>query len=105
MFPTRQNGIARQRGKLWSTETQEGDLEIVEVRQTDLNRTVKVARLTTIFNTFELLEAQILWIADDKMCFSGFERCNRGENIVDFAQSWVCTILNQRPFRKRDPTH
>jgi hypothetical protein len=105
MFPTRQNGIARQRGKLWSTETQEGDLEIVEVRQPDLNRTVKVARLTTIFNTFELLEAQILWITEDKMCLSGFERRKRGDNIVDYAQSWICSVLNQHQIRKREPTH
>jgi hypothetical protein len=105
MITTRLQGVARERGKLASSEAQDGDLEIVETRDGELKRFVKVARLTTLFNTYELVEAQIIWINEDKICLSGFERINRNGRLVDYAQSWVCAVLNQQRDRKRTPSH
>jgi uncharacterized protein YifN (PemK superfamily) len=105
MIATRLNGVARGRNRIRDAEWHEGDLQINEVREPDLKRVMKVAKMTTIFNTYELFEVQILWVDGDKMCLTGFERLKRGTNVVDYAQSWICAVLTQERIRKRTPTH
>lgn len=92
VLPTRRDGVAYERGELRRAPCTEGDLQVVDTRENNLNRIVKVAKLTTAYSTLELLECHIVWMNENKMCLSGFERVFKDGKVVDYAQSWVCLI-------------
>lgn len=92
VLPTRCDGVAYERGELKRAPCTKGDLQIVDTRENNLNRIVKVAKLTTPYSIKQLLEVHIVWMNDNKMCLSGFERVVKDGRIIDYAQSWVCLI-------------
>lgn len=47
------------------------------------------------------IEAHLLWMNGDRFCLTSFERKQVDGNIVDFAQSWICALGEQ----KYDPDH
>jgi len=96
VLPTRQDGVAYERSYLRRVPCTTGDLQIVDTRENALNRIVKVAKLTTSYNTLELLEVHVVWMNDNKMCLSGFERKAKDGAVVDYAQSWICLIGDEQ---------
>ena len=39
-----------------------------------------------------LYEVHILWMNEQRMALTGFERVQEGGKIVDYAQSWICLL-------------
>jgi hypothetical protein len=73
-----------------------GELEIIDTREQAFNRIVKLARLTTRYGDKEfisqLYEPHVLWMAGDRFTLTGFERVKKGEQEIDYAQSWLCEV-------------
>lgn len=92
MLRTRLNGIPYERHELKQTFCSEGELEIIDTRENSYNRIIKVARVKTAYNVYELYEVHILWLNGNKMCLSGFERIKTNEKFADYAQSWICLV-------------
>lgn len=99
--PTRKAGVAQDRQAVQRFEGYPGEMEITEVKDDELKRVVKVAKLTTTYQTYELLEVQIVWMSENRMCLSGFEREKKGSRMVNYAQSWICTVDKQEYWRRR----
>lgn len=73
-----------------------GDLRSIDTNETGFNRIVKLAQLIWTGSNgkeIELLyEPHILWMNDDRFTLTGFEQIKRENQVVDFAQSWLCKL-------------
>lgn len=98
VLPTREKGVAFQRGELKRVPTLDGELEIVDIRHESYNRIIKIARLDTGYNVKELLEVHVVWASGGRICFAGFERVKEDNRITDFAQSWICLLNGERGY-------
>jgi hypothetical protein len=62
-----------------------------------LGRTVRLARLIDQEDTADLLppllDAKLLWVSDNRLTLSGFERIAISGRTVDFAQTWLAKLL------------
>jgi len=100
----RQAGVARPKGSLRGAWAHKGELEIVDTRENSYNRILKMAILRndkgesikTLYNV------SILWLTDDRLGLTGFERVLREGELVDYAQSWVCRIDSQESGRDNE---
>lgn len=90
----RESGVILPRGRLQQQFGAKGLLEIIDTRENNYNRIMKLALLKNekgeILKT--LYGVSILWLTDDKMGLTGFERVLKDGVVVDYAQSWVCRI-------------
>lgn len=97
MIMMRKAGVELPRGILNDryTMTYTGELVILDTADQRLHRPLKIARMMKSAQAIacELLEAQIVWVKDDKLMLTGFERIKDAQGIVaEFKQSWHCTI-------------
>jgi hypothetical protein len=73
-----------------------GDLVISDMREDGLNRHVKVAKHSYRFGAQMeaclLYEPHLLWVNEDRFALTGFERVLESGKLVDYAQSWLCTL-------------
>jgi hypothetical protein len=99
--PTRNDGVARDRQAVQRSEGHAGELEIKDTADEGLKRIVKLAKLTTTYQTYELFEAHVVWVSENRMCLSGFERVKKGGRMVEYTQSWICTVDKQDYWRRR----
>lgn len=69
---------------------------IMDVRDEGLNRQIRIAkhvREEALSKTIDVLyEPHIIWMNADRFTLAGFERVLAGENIIHYAQSWLCSI-------------
>jgi hypothetical protein len=73
-----------------------GDLEILDVRDDGVSRVIKTARLTDHSwgdKRIEILyEPHIVWMNEGRFTLQGFERVLVEGKVVEYAQSWLCTV-------------
>jgi hypothetical protein len=90
-------GVARPTGNLRNKSSHKGDLEIIDTRENSYNRIMKLANLKDdngkVIKT--LYNVSILWLTDDKIGLTGFERVQKDGDLIDYAQSWICRIDSQ----------
>jgi len=72
-----------------------GQLTVTEERDELLHRTCRVARVIDDFrrptNVLPpLFDATLLWMSNDQMVLTGFERDDSIGSITDYAQTWLC---------------
>jgi hypothetical protein len=100
----RREGVAWPRETLRNQPSFKGNLEIIDTRENSYNRILKLAHLKDdngkVIKT--LYNVSILWLADDKIGLTGFERVQKDGDLVDYAQSWVCRIDSQEAGRDNE---
>ena len=70
-----------------------GELELLDVRDDGVGRTVRVARLTASAEAKEtLFEPHIVWMSGQRFVLAGFERMVASGATVHYAQSWLCSL-------------
>jgi hypothetical protein len=83
-----------------------GDLRILDTDDQGLRRPVKLARLmehNTQMIRETLIDPRILWCGDNRFMLTGFERIrNRHDEVVEYAQSWLCEIDTSPPDPRPD---
>lgn len=76
-----------------------GELAILDVRDDGVNRVIKTARL--VDESFAekrvevLYEPHIVWMNEGRFTLQGFERVLQEGKVVEYAQSWLCTLESQ----------
>lgn len=97
-------GVTRPKGSLRAQTSHKGELEIIDTRENSYNRILKLANLKNesgkVIKT--LYNVSILWLTDDKIGLTGFERVRKDGDLVDYAQSWVCRIDSQESGRDNE---
>lgn len=82
--------------RAWSREsTSDGDLVIAVTRDNRLNRMSKTAKLVhegMNMPPFELLDVSLEWVNEERLVLTGFEAFKENDQIIDYAQSWLCLI-------------
>jgi hypothetical protein len=73
----------------------EGQLTITEEHDKLLHRTTRVARVIGVERRpvnllAPLLDATLIWMNNDQMALTGFEREETGGGPTDYAQTWLC---------------
>lgn len=73
----------------------EGHLTLRDENDKALHRTVRVARVITTERVTRdalpaLFDATLIWMSNDQMAITGFEREAIGDLITDYAQTWLC---------------
>jgi hypothetical protein len=78
-----------------------GMLEVLDVRDDGVGRTVKVARLTAGIGPTRrqeiLYEPHLIWMSAGRFTLAGFERVQAGDQVVNYAQSWLCSTEPRAP--------
>lgn len=73
-----------------------GELSILDLRDDGVNRVIKTARLVdesfTQTKVRVLYEPHIVWMNEGRFTLQGFERLLEGGKVVEYAQSWLCSI-------------
>jgi hypothetical protein len=95
----RQAGVDQPKWKLRELVAVLGQLEVLEVldvRDDGVGRSIKVARHTTGEGTMRrqevLYEPHLVWMSDGRFTITGFEHVQIEGQVVNYAQSWLCTI-------------
>lgn len=91
----RREGVAIPKRALSREIAYDGELSIAVTQDNRLNRMSKTAKLlqTAYNSTVELMDADILWMNDERLVLTGFEsQRNQAGDIVDYAQSWLCLV-------------
>lgn len=74
-----------------------GRLLVGQSRTRMFGRTVRLARLVDQEESRDLLppllDAKLLWVADNRLTLSGFERISVSGRNVDFVQTWLAKLL------------
>lgn len=99
IYEMREFGVPVPKRLLASKSRWVGHLEIKERSDDGLHRTVVTARLWRQDRTYlalELYEPMFVWMNDDRMVIKGFDRRRVGENMVEYAQSWLCLLGDHR---------
>ena len=79
-----------------------GQLTIVEERDKVLHRTTRVARVIAFERRAvdllpPLFDATLIWMNNDQMALTGFERDDASGGQIDYAQTWLCEEAPNRP--------
>lgn len=88
-------GIALPKRELGRQAPQWGNVEVIETRSEDLNRSVRYARLSLALEKSReerLYDPVLLWMHDDRFVLTGFERIKGNHGVVDYAQSLLCCV-------------
>lgn len=91
----RREGVAIPKRALAREIAYDGELSIAITQDNRLNRMSKTAKLIeTAYNSaIELMDADILWMNEERLVLTGFEpRRNQAGEVVDYAQSWLCLV-------------
>jgi hypothetical protein len=92
----RRDGVAVPKYNLKNQIRMSGELSIQDGRDEGLFRVIKTARLVHVdFNenrTEILYEPHIVWMNEGRFTLQGFERVYKNGEIVEYAQSWLCSI-------------
>ena len=107
MVMMRRQGVALPKGQLSREIVREGILTIMDTRDNQLHRMVKVATLARPDDLksviYELIEPHIIWVNEDRFMLTGFEHEKVGDSFADYAQSWLCfNGLGKRLKNERD---
>jgi hypothetical protein len=92
----RSAGVAVPKYALREQVSWTGALSIIDVRDEGVNRVIKTARL--LDETFAdkrvqvLFEPHIVWLNEGRFTLQGFERVLEGGRVVEYAQSWLCSV-------------
>ena len=93
----RKRGVEVSRYGLEDLPAPTGRLLVGQSRKRMFGRTVRLARLVDDEGSRDLLppllDATLLWVADNKMTLSGFERIVVGRKNTDFVQTWLATVV------------
>lgn len=97
----RRAGVDLPKWSLRETVPTLGVLEVLDVRDDGVSRTVKVARLTAGIGPTRrqemLYEPHLIWMSEGRFTLAGFERIQVDGQVVNYAQSWLC-MLDAGPF-------
>ena len=79
-----------------------GQLTIVEEHDKVMHRTTRVARVIgferrAVDHLPPLFDATLIWMNNDQMALTGFERDDSSGSQVDYAQTWLCEEAPNRP--------
>lgn len=89
-------GVAVPKYALKEQASWTGELSILDVRDDGVNRVIKTARLVdesfAPTKVHVLFEPHIVWMNDGRFTLQGFERLLEGGKVVEYAQSWLCSI-------------
>ncbi|HZW12808.1 MAG TPA: hypothetical protein VFF81_06420 [Noviherbaspirillum sp.] len=92
----RKAGVAFPKHMLKEQITLGGELSILDVRDDGVNRVIKTARLVdnsyTEKRVLILFEPHIIWMNEGRFTLHGFERVLQEGKVVEYAQSWLCTV-------------
>jgi len=77
-----------------------GEMTITEQRDDVLHRISRVARVIDfqrrpIDLLPPLFDATLLWMSNDQLAVTGFERVDTTGDFTDFAQTWLCEVMVQ----------
>jgi len=92
----RQAGVAVPKYALKERASWAGELSILDMRDDGVNRVIKTARL--VDESFAdkriqvLFEPHIVWMNEGRFTLQGFERVLQEGRVVEYAQSWLCTV-------------
>lgn len=97
----RRAGIDLPKWSLRETAPTPGVLEVLDVRDDGVGRTVKIARLTAGIGPTRrqeiLYEPHLIWMSGGRFTLAGFERLLLDGQTVHFAQSWLCMVEPDAP--------
>lgn len=89
-------GVDQPKWKLRELVAVLGQLEVLDVRDDGVGRSIKVARHTSgegqLRRQTVLYEPHLVWMSDGRFTIAGFERVQADGQVVNYAQSWLCTI-------------
>jgi hypothetical protein len=92
----RRAGVDLPKWSLRETAPTPGELEVLDVRDDGVGRTVKVARLDAGIGPIRrqeiLYEPHLIWMSEGRFTLAGFERVQVDGQVVNYAQSWLCTV-------------
>lgn len=92
----RRDGVVIPKRLLPEQPERRGELSVVETREQNLNRLVRLAKC--LYGTppreaeMVLYDPQLLWVNEDRLVITGFERVTKEGQEVDYAQSWLCKL-------------
>lgn len=93
----RRQGVAVPKYALKDQVAWYGELVVLDVRDDGVNRTIKTARLADLSvaqkRTDVLFDPHLIWMNEGRFTLQGFERVIEGGQIVEYAQSWLCTVV------------
>jgi len=91
----RREGVDQPKWKLRELAPVLGLLEVLDVRDDGVGRSIKVARHTAgegpLRRQEVLYEPHLVWMNDGRFTIAGFERVQVAGQVVNYAQSWLCT--------------
>ena len=75
-----------------------GEMTITEQRDDLLHRISRVARVIDfqrrpIDLLPPLFDATLLWMSNDQLAVTGFERVDTTGDFTDFARTWLCEVV------------
>jgi len=96
MIKMRKDGVDQPKWKLREYTPPPGQLEVMDVRGDGVGRSIKVARHTAGEGALRrqevLYEPHLVWMSDGRFTIAGFERVQVDGQVVNYAQSWLCTV-------------
>jgi hypothetical protein len=89
-------GVDQPKWKLRELVAVLGQLEVLDVRDDGVGRSIKVARHTSgegpLRRETVLYEPHLVWMSDGRFTIAGFERVQVEGQVVNYAQSWLCMV-------------
>jgi hypothetical protein len=92
----RKEGVDLPRHLIREQHRQLGHLEVLDVRDDGVGRTIKVARQASVHSDFTLTlyDPQLLWLNEARFTLTGFERVKYNDGrTVNYAQSWLVALV------------
>lgn len=91
----RKDGVDLPKWKLREFTPRPGQLQVMDVRDDGVGRSIKVARHTSGEGALRcqevLYEPHLIWMSAGRFTLAGFERVQVDGQVVNFAQSWLCS--------------
>lgn len=88
-------GVDMPKWKLRGYVLPPGYLQVLDVRDEGVGRSVKVARHTSSEGEMRrqetLYDPHLIWLSEGRFTLAGFERVQLDGKTVHYAQSWLCT--------------
>jgi hypothetical protein len=97
----REKGRPIPKWQLHRAERHDGHLTIREEHDKALHRTCRIARVVKVNRFAEnllppLFDATLIWMSNDQMAITGFERDTSTGSLTDYAQTWLCEDVDSR---------
>lgn len=93
----RKDGVDQPRWKLRELASVLGALEVLDVRDEGVSRSIKIARHASgqgpTRRVDVLYEPHLVWMSEGRFTLAGFERVQSAAGVVNYAQSWLCTFF------------